>query len=72
VILAADPRELVELVRSNRLEGLIAKRMDSVYESGKRSGRWVKLRVNQGQEFVIGGYVPPRGQFRFDRDRILR
>src|SRR5271166_196768 len=54
-ILVADPLELVELVRSNGLEGLIAKRMDSVYEPGKRSGLWVKMRVNQGQEFVIGG-----------------
>jgi ATP-dependent DNA ligase len=62
-MLAANPHELVELVRSNRLEGLIAKRMDSVYEPGKRSGRWVKLRVNQGQEFVVGGYVPLSDSF---------
>ena len=54
--LIADPSELVELVRSNGLEGRVAKRTDSVYEPGKRSGRWVKLRVNQAQEFVIGGY----------------
>ena len=31
---------------------------DSVYESGKRTGAWVKYRVNRGQEFVIGGYTP--------------
>jgi bifunctional non-homologous end joining protein LigD len=62
-ILIANPRELTELVRSNGLEGLIAKHTDSVYESGKRSGRWVKLRVNQSQEFVIGGYVPLSGSF---------
>jgi len=62
-VLVANPRELTELVRSNGLEGLIAKRMDSVYESGKRSGRWVKLRVNRSQEFVIGGYVPLSGSF---------
>ena len=45
------------------MEGLIAKRTDSVYESGKRSGRWVKLRVNQSEEFVIGGYLPIPGSF---------
>jgi bifunctional non-homologous end joining protein LigD len=28
------------------------------YESGKRTGAWVKYRVNRGQEFVIGGYTP--------------
>jgi ATP-dependent DNA ligase len=39
-------------------EGILAKRADSFYESGKRSGAWLKYRVNQGQEFVIGGYVP--------------
>ena len=45
------------------MEGLIAKRTDAVYESGKHSGRWVKLRVNRSQEFVIGGYVPSSGSF---------
>ena len=45
------------------MEGLIAKRTDSAFESGKHSGRWVKLRVNQSQEFVIGGYVPLSGSF---------
>jgi bifunctional non-homologous end joining protein LigD len=29
-----------------------------LYESGKRSSAWVKHRINKGQEFVIGGYVP--------------
>ena len=62
-LLVANQDELIELVRSNGLEGLIAKRTDSVYESGKRSGRWVKLRVNRSQEFVIGGYVPNSGSF---------
>jgi len=31
---------------------------DSVYEPGKRTGAWVKYKVNRGQEFVIGGYTP--------------
>ena len=39
------------------LEGLIAKRRNSVYEPGLRSGAWLKMRVNVGQEFVIGGYT---------------
>jgi bifunctional non-homologous end joining protein LigD len=33
----------------------LAKRADSLYESGKRSGAWVKHRINKGQEFVVGG-----------------
>ncbi len=35
----------------------MAKRLDSAYEPGGRSGAWLKMRVNQGQEFVIGGYT---------------
>jgi len=35
----------------------VAKRRDSQYEPGQRSGAWQKMRLNQGQEFVIGGYT---------------
>jgi ATP-dependent DNA ligase len=44
-------------VRAQRFEGLVAKRRDSRYEPGLRSGAWQRMRVNQGQEFVIGGYT---------------
>lgn len=37
---------------------LPAKRLDSRYEPGQRSGAWQKMRFNRGQEFVIGGYTP--------------
>jgi ATP-dependent DNA ligase len=43
--------------RGQGLEGVVAKRKDSRYEVGKRSGSWVKYRLNSGQEFVIGGYI---------------
>ena len=33
-------------------------RKDSCYESGKRSGAWLKYKVNKAQAFVIGGYTP--------------
>ena len=49
--------QLIRSVRAQRLEGLIAKRRDSHYASADRSGAWLKMRVNQGQEFVIGGYT---------------
>jgi ATP-dependent DNA ligase len=49
-------------VREQRLEGVVGKRRDSIYEPGKRSGLWIKHRVNLGQEFVIGGFTPgPHG-----------
>jgi bifunctional non-homologous end joining protein LigD len=56
--LEAAPQELLAAVRAQGLEGIIGKRKDSVYEPGKRSGTWIKYRVNAGQEFVIGGYIP--------------
>jgi DNA ligase D-like protein (predicted ligase) len=40
------------------LEGVVAKRKNSFYEAGKRTGAWAKFRLNSGQELVIGGYVP--------------
>jgi ATP-dependent DNA ligase len=49
--------DLVRAVKAQGLEGLVAKRRDSRYESGARSGAWRKMRVNRGQEFVIGGYT---------------
>ena len=55
---------LIESVKSHGLEGLVAKRRDGRYEPGLRSGAWMKMRVDQGQEFVIGGYT--RGTATFD------
>jgi bifunctional non-homologous end joining protein LigD len=49
--------DLRQAVRAYGFEGLVAKRRNSVYEPGKRSGAWRKSRVNRGQEFVIGGYT---------------
>jgi DNA ligase D-like protein (predicted ligase) len=39
-------------------EGVVAKRLDGPYEPGRRSGSWSKMRINIGQEFVIGGFTP--------------
>jgi bifunctional non-homologous end joining protein LigD len=48
-------------MKSHGLEGLIAKQRDSKYETGQRSGAWAKFKWNLEQEFVIGGYTPPKG-----------
>ena len=55
--------DLIRSVKAQGLEGLVAKRLDSRYEAGLRSGAWQKMRVNQGQEFVIGGYTPSAKNF---------
>jgi bifunctional non-homologous end joining protein LigD len=56
--LSASAADLVHAAREQGLEGLVAKRVNSIYEPGARSGAWVKFKVNQGQELVIGGYLP--------------
>lgn len=50
--------DLVTVVRRHGLEGIVPKRAGSPYRSGERSGDWLKWRLNRGQEFVIGGYIP--------------
>ena len=50
--------EMLTFVRSHGLEGIVAKRADSVYQPGLRTGLWSKHRINLGQEFVVGGYTP--------------
>jgi ATP-dependent DNA ligase len=61
--LEAPLKDLIQSVREQKFEGLIAKRRNSAYESGQRTGAWLKMRVNQGQEFVIGGYTPSPKNF---------
>lgn len=62
-VLEASLSGLIHSVKQQGLEGLVAKRRDSKYESGMRSGAWMKMRVNQGQEFVIAGYTPSPKNF---------
>ncbi len=51
-------KQMLELVRGHGLEGVVAKRLSSTYEQGRRTGAWTKLRVELSQELVIGGYTP--------------
>jgi len=56
-VLPGSLDQLIDAVKEQGLEGLVGKRRDSRYEPGERSGAWMKMRINQGQEFVIGGYT---------------
>lgn len=75
--LRATLRDLVHSVKAQGFEGLVAKRRNSRYESGRRSGAWLKMRVNRGQEFVIGGYTIGTKTFDalifgyYDGDRLM-
>ncbi|MDB6137268.1 MAG: polymerase LigD, ligase domain protein [Verrucomicrobiaceae bacterium] len=59
--LGEDAGPLMKKAAKLGLEGLIGKRKDSVYEAGRRTGTWIKLKLHRQQEFVIGGYTPPSG-----------
>ena len=56
--LPGTPAQIEAAVRGLRLEGVVAKRANSIYEAGRRSPSWIKVRFNRRQEFVIGGYKP--------------
>jgi bifunctional non-homologous end joining protein LigD len=43
------------------LEGVIAKRLDAPYRPGRRSDAWLKIKNEQRQEFVVGGWMPGKG-----------
>ena len=55
-----DGAEMLERVRRDGWEGVIAKRTSSSYDPGIRSKSWLKLKVEHRQEFVVGGWTEPR------------
>lgn len=55
-----DGRGLCGRAVAQGWEGLIAKRADSRYRSGRRTPDWCKLRIHRAQEFVIGGWTESR------------
>jgi len=59
--LEGPPEVIWATIKEMGLEGLIAKRSDSIYEPDRRSGAWLKIKTSQEQEFVIGGYTAPQG-----------
>jgi bifunctional non-homologous end joining protein LigD len=63
---AGEGARLLEATREQGLEGVVAKRLDSRYEPGRRPGTWLKVKNTTRQELVIGGWVPGEGR-RSDR-----
>jgi bifunctional non-homologous end joining protein LigD len=55
-------KELLEASREQGLEGVMLKRLDSVYVPGKRTGAWLKVKNSNRQELVIGGWTPGEGR----------
>ncbi|WP_238015540.1 non-homologous end-joining DNA ligase [Dactylosporangium sp. AC04546] len=53
-----DGPATVAASRENRLEGVVAKRTSSLYHPGLRTPDWVKVKLEQSAEFVVGGWRP--------------
>jgi bifunctional non-homologous end joining protein LigD len=56
-----DGESLLQATKDRGLEGVVAKRVDSTYEPGRRSAAWIKIKNLMGQELVIGGWLPGKG-----------
>ncbi len=57
-----DGSALLRASVEQRLEGIVAKRLDSTYLPGKRPGSWIKIKTMGRQEFVIAGWLPGKGR----------
>ena len=55
-------KRLLQATAAQGLEGIVAKRLDSRYEPGRRTGAWVKIKHTHRQELVIGGWLPGEGR----------
>jgi len=56
-----DGAALLELTRAQRLEGVIAKKLDCPYLPGRRSPGWVKVKNVGSTDVVVGGWLPGEG-----------
>jgi bifunctional non-homologous end joining protein LigD len=56
-----DGQAMLKASADQGLEGVVAKRLDSRYEPGSRSGAWLKIKNHMSQELVVGGWLPGQG-----------
>lgn len=61
-VVDVDGRQLLEVARAHHLEGIVAKRLASRYEPGRRSRAWIKTALLNTQEVLIGGWKPGDGR----------
>jgi bifunctional non-homologous end joining protein LigD len=54
--------QALRATREHGLEGLVCKRLDSVYEPGVRSRAWIKIRNMRSEDVVVGGWLPGKGR----------
>jgi bifunctional non-homologous end joining protein LigD len=56
--LSGELKTILGKIREFGFEGIVAKNRDLIYVPGTRSGSWVKKKLKQTDEFVVGGYIP--------------
>lgn len=54
--------QALRATREHGLEGLVCKRLDSVYEPGVRSRAWIKIRNMRSEDVLVGGWLPGKGR----------
>ncbi len=54
--------EALRATQEHGLEGLVCKRLDSVYEPGVRSRAWIKIRNMRAEDVIVGGWLPGKGR----------
>jgi bifunctional non-homologous end joining protein LigD len=75
--LSGSAHAVISTVRRAGLEGVIAKKRDSLYREGTRATTWLKLKLNRSQEFMIGGYKSDAGSFQsilvdyYDAEKLI-
>ncbi|MEZ0256111.1 MAG: hypothetical protein ACAI37_12580 [Chthoniobacter sp.] len=57
-VLADAPEEILQHVGQFGFEGVVAKRRDSIYTPGEEPGRSQKHKIQQTEDFIIGGFIP--------------
>ena len=60
-----EGKALFKLTKEKGMEGIIAKRKDSLYRPGKRTSDWLKIKARLQQEFVVGGFTAPKGSRKY-------
>src|SRR6202034_4918085 len=62
--LHASGDDILESARQMSLEGIVSKRLDAPYRSGRSASSWIKVKCRPGQEVVVGAWTDTAGHFR--------
>ncbi|KAA8889656.1 ATP-dependent DNA ligase [Nocardia colli] len=58
-----DATTMLDVARDHGLEGIVAKRLDSTYQPGRRSPAWIKTPLRKTTEIVVAGWLPGNGRY---------